>query len=448
MMSLTELRQWAEKLKLEAGNTRRDASRAEYAADKMLELVAEMEAAPASAPTPIPVPTPSASHVARAPTSSAVASIGTIYVAPGAQTAVVPIRFSKPLEFMQTMRFETFNLNSLAADGQKAYEGGTYKARKEWVRLMPGTTQRDFEITITSFKEGQEIGVKLVWCEDDPRIVDATGKITCSSVTPTVITRVAEIPRPAPPQPGQILFQTDFVQGFKTSPNGGADSFATFHDSRVINDEMAPYTDPSMVPGVDLYPLINGVRHLAIQKLASPIMVNGKSFNFATGMLTMKNRMDTPLEAYVRIKYGMPRDANGAVIKAAGILPAVWGISRQDPWPPERDRMENWPAKGRITFTDHYSDASGAHRSFRHQPPHAAGNLNIGGVIDQIVLQKGDWVYTWLNGELFDMRPNIHPVPMYEILSNALGGGAAGTPGTFAYPILMPIYGMTIAAVG
>jgi hypothetical protein len=339
-------------------------------------------------------------------------------------------------------------------DGQKAWAGGSYTAIPERsVMFRVGQTEMVFEVPLKDMKPGWEIAIIMAKNEDYPQVTPTvSGKITCvEGALPNAIGYSPPAPLPLPPL-GRLIRTTDFINGFSTSPQGSIGSFATCNamwddGGRWINDELGIYGDPSIIKGVDLFPLINGARHLAIHQV--PLYVwKGRQFAYVQPMLSTMNMISTCYGVF-ELTFTLPREADGNLIINRGVLSAWWQVDASGKkWPPERDFFEQYPAEDRMTYTDHWLD-NGVHKKFIRNPWMGDMGIDRRGELTVTVECRPDVQRTWLNGKLHDEAPNIHNYFMMHIWSMALGGEAAGSVSkVFKFPITMALKNFTAWELG
>lgn len=169
---------------------------------------------------------------------------------------------------------------------------------------------------------------------------------------------------PPPPAAGMVLnYQTDFVSTankrsggtmqsvpFVISPNSASPPanawLSCFPYGRIVNNnEAGLYADPTIMTGVDPFPIVSGVRTLQSGPITNGngyIEINGLRYRYYASLITSRWAFTVTDGDYVEVDFSCP-----GVFGNKGQWPAFWllkaaALGANNEWPPEIDVLE-WP---------------------------------------------------------------------------------------------------------
>jgi beta-glucanase (GH16 family) len=232
-----------------------------------------------------------------------------------------------------------------------------------------------------------------------------------------------------------LVYETDFVNGFEYSDTGLDAAGEPCWSSRLAhgrtqpnNQELGLYADPVILPGTNPFPIIDGKRRLRSERLTNTWQ--GQTYQY-TAALLRSNRMTPILPGYkVEARIAMP------LTGMRGAWPAIWFLPRDGSWPPEIDVMEWAIGSGSSPWvfntTQHWTEVS-AHRS----APYAIDIRDFGATEDMTQFHTYGTVFGekelefYFDGVKFITMENQSPGrEWYALLNIAMGGSWPGSPTT------------------
>lgn len=248
-------------------------------------------------------------------------------------------------------------VSGVAASVPVGVEGGEYSIDGGSFTSAPGTVNN-----------GQSVRVRLTSSASNSTVAKATLSIggirRPFSVTTVAAGGVTPGDTPPPPAAGMVLnYQTDFVSTankrsggtmqsvpFVISPNNAsppADAWLScFPYGRIVNNnEAGLYADPTIMTGVDPFPIVSGVRTLQSGPITNGngyIEINGLRYRYYASLITSRWAFTVTDGDYVEVDFSCP-----GVFGNKGQWPAFWllkaaALGANNEWPPEIDVLE-WP---------------------------------------------------------------------------------------------------------
>jgi hypothetical protein len=348
-------------------------------------------------------------------------------VAPGARTARVIARLSRPAP--QTLYFRYLTKN-----GDGTNEGTHYERKSGILVFQTGERAKAIDIALLrDLEPGQRLTLVGGWPYSYPATAIEKGeaKIALGEPQPSEPADSAP-PRRFAPTGMKRVFYSNFIDNFCATDSGfgpgGRRCWKTKLDhgrSQPANSEVGLYADPAVVPGTDPFPVVDGKRVLRAQRLAKPVKWAGKRWNYSAAMLTTQT-LWAGQYGYYELRAKLPT--------LPGSWPAWWGLPTDRSWPPENDHLELFnkigssPAEG-ITYTQHWIEGGqrGSYGSIAPMAAYGLGKLDDWHTYGVLITRQR--YQRFIDGVLVFDQPNRVNTPMYMLINVAVGGSViGGTP--------------------
>ncbi|QWY83487.1 beta-glucanase protein [Rhizobium phage RHph_X2_28B] len=172
----------------------------------------------------------------------------------------------------------------------------------------------------------------------------------------------------------KLDWEHNFIDGFKVSDTGFQSDGSTCWQSRphhgrdqVGNKELGLYVDPMIYPQTNPFPIVDGKRVLRSEKLETPIIYDGKSFNYTASMITTRKMRILEVGDRVEARYAMP------VLGSRAAWPAFWLLATNDNWNNDYREIDGleWPINATHNawtyfITQHWRSSFGSHQQLSY----------------------------------------------------------------------------------
>jgi hypothetical protein len=406
---------------------RRDREAAEKIDGKLTKLLAAPAPSPAPAPAPVPTPTPAPENPpAVSPlTGDARLIASDVLTLKGERTAHIPVQLKEPLRRQASFLCQTRN----GPEGPtKAYQDGYFRGTGKTVVFRPGETVQFVDVPLLTDLGGLEFYLDCNWSNNFPAMGTAVYRITGAASRPAAVFPPQPTFTPPAMKAGRsLVWTTDFLG--RISANAEPNILRT-HPAwgyvQSANQEIAPYVDASLVPGVDPHPIVGG--HRVLKVIPKAFVFQGLPWSFAAPMLTTET-FPAVTTGYVELRAA--NDGPG--------VNAFWLIPANNTWPPELDVFEkNLGGDPRLKTTIHgnpWSQEGVFIEAANDNLPHDFG-VDI----------TPAWIVTTIDGVEVSRRPNPWPGQSWQVVVNIGLGGVLGpappSPLPAGWKAEMTLYGL------
>lgn len=342
-----------------------------------------------------------------------------VTVAPDATEAIVRIRLAVPAK-------ETVIGTYLTRNGVGTNENFQYLRKSGTFIFQPGDIEVAVPITLKgNNKVGNTVDLVLSSTISGASILDPVGTIRFGVAVdaPTGFTK---------------FYETDFVTAFAANDSGKLEDGSPCWQSRPShgrsqdgNQELGVYADPVVFPGTDPFPVVDGKRVLRSEKLATPIVYNGKAWNYTASMITSQMLPKLTLGDRVECRLAMP------VAGKRGAWPAFWLLASNNQWNSdyrEIDMLE-WPIKGDSNAWTYYTTQHWLQNG--HVSRSYPLDIRTLGIAEDLTgfhtygVTIGEQLLFDIDGKLTVAMENRAPdASWYVLLNMAMGGTWPGSPTT------------------
>lgn len=314
----------------------------------------------------------------------------------------------------------------LTRNGIGTNEGTNYVRKSGSIIWHPGDpVEREIVIELKGNNAvGKTIEVLLSSTISGASVLKPLGIISFSTDTQNV-----------PPSGFTLELEHNFIDGFKATDTGLDENGVPCWQSRPAhgrtqdgNKELGLYTDPTLYPSTDPFPIVDGKRVLRSEKLATPLTYSNRSWNYTASMITSKTFKSIGPGSRVECRLAMP------VLGKRGAWPAFWLMPTNGNWPPEIDMLE-WPINSGHNawtyYTTQHWTASGSHlmKSYPIDLRQIGITTDLTGFHTYGVYITEEEIRFDIDGKITAVMENRSPTQSWYVLLNmAMGGTWPGNP--------------------